>query len=421
MGAVKVAVLRHHLRLKPQAEFQPHGVELVAQLLKAAAHLLLVDEPVAQTAVVIVPLAEPAVVQHQHFDAQIGGLPGNLQNLFLVEIEISSFPVVDEHRTGGMLVVTPADVLPDDVVVLAGQGAEAGLRVAQHDLRGVKSLAGLEGEPEPIGMDAQLYPGLALLVPLDSCGEVAAVHQAEAVALACGLGGVGMGQQDGGIVVVAGGTPGAAHRKLGKAHRCPLDLPLHGVTAGKVNQVKIPEEKVQGAGQGLFQHQCFLRAVFNPGTAGDDVSRFPDTVNQGHPGAGHGFPHVENQSLSGFVGGVVKGRHTGNRCGSCLYLIAVKAEIGCGAAVGMGQPDHVAAVISHAAGGKLLGQAVQGIGAVGTGFGGVTGKSGITFEDQLLHIVGVDLCAIIGVEQDAAAVYRHLVAAVPGFQGKSRT
>ena len=134
MSAIQVAVLGDHLRLKPQAEFHSHIVKVVPQLFQGSAHFFLVDKPVAKAAVVVVPLAEPSVIQHQHFNAQLRRLPGDVENLVPVEVEIGGFPVVDEHRTGGVLVFTAAHMLPQDVVILLGKLGQAVLRIAENHL-----------------------------------------------------------------------------------------------------------------------------------------------------------------------------------------------------------------------------------------------------------------------------------------------
>ena len=61
-----------------------------------AAQLGFVHLPVAQSVMVTGAPAEPAVVQHHHVHAQLGGLSGNLNNFLPGEVHVGGFPVIDE-------------------------------------------------------------------------------------------------------------------------------------------------------------------------------------------------------------------------------------------------------------------------------------------------------------------------------------
>src|SRR5699024_7019234 len=65
MCAEKVAVLAHHLGLKPKAEFQPPLLAAVDDRAKPAFELVFVDRPIAETGGIAVALAEPAVVENE--------------------------------------------------------------------------------------------------------------------------------------------------------------------------------------------------------------------------------------------------------------------------------------------------------------------------------------------------------------------
>ena len=138
VGTVKVGVRGDHLRLHPDAEFHAQLIDLSHQTFQTAGKLFLIDEPVSQGAVVVIAVSEPAVVHHQHLNAQFGRPRGNGQKLFGIEIEVGALPVVDED---GALSVPPdaADQMAAvQVVECPGHMAQAGVGIHHHYLRGLK-------------------------------------------------------------------------------------------------------------------------------------------------------------------------------------------------------------------------------------------------------------------------------------------
>ena len=97
VGAVEVAVRAHHLRLHPEAEVHAeaaHGVDERCEPLREA---LGVGLPVAEAARVVAPAAEPAVVEHEAFDAEGGGVAGEPLQRREVLPETDRFPGVEMH------------------------------------------------------------------------------------------------------------------------------------------------------------------------------------------------------------------------------------------------------------------------------------------------------------------------------------
>ena len=64
MGAEKLRILGNHFRLEPQAKFQPALMGRSRHALEALFQLVRIDKPIAQTAVVVIALAEPAIIEH---------------------------------------------------------------------------------------------------------------------------------------------------------------------------------------------------------------------------------------------------------------------------------------------------------------------------------------------------------------------
>lgn len=89
------------------------GIQTVRQL-------VLVDHPVAQGAHVVVPLAEPAIVQYKGIDAQSLAAVDDTEQLLLVEVEIGGLPVIDDDGTHLVADAGMAQMMPEGVVEILG-------------------------------------------------------------------------------------------------------------------------------------------------------------------------------------------------------------------------------------------------------------------------------------------------------------
>ena len=114
----KLGVLIYHFRLEPETELHAHLIKLVGNTLKSALKLLLIDEPVTETGVIVITLSEPSVIQNHHFDSKLFCATCNIKYLFTGEIEIGCLPVIDKNRTSHVKVLPVADILTDYVVVI---------------------------------------------------------------------------------------------------------------------------------------------------------------------------------------------------------------------------------------------------------------------------------------------------------------
>ena len=95
--AVKVAVGRDHFRLKPYSERHSVLFQHIVDCFDSSGELSLVDDPVAERAVIAVALAEPAVIDDEKLYTELCGAFGNLYKTFLVEAEIAGFPAVQQN------------------------------------------------------------------------------------------------------------------------------------------------------------------------------------------------------------------------------------------------------------------------------------------------------------------------------------
>ena len=214
-------------------------MDLPDQRVQSAGQLFAVHGPVAQTLIVVIPGAEPAIVQHHHLDAERGCFFSNLYDLFGVEIKIGSFPVVDQHRAAFVLPWTAADVAPQKAVVLLRKRGQTLCRKGEDHLRGVKGLARLQVPRKAFLLNAAHHPDKPGLRALHVHLVAAGIDHHHPVAGTAGLRGILSAENQEGIVVVAGTAP---HRRNGLdmgAHSLPLQLPFHGVSAVEMQQIPI--------------------------------------------------------------------------------------------------------------------------------------------------------------------------------------
>ncbi|MNW59923.1 hypothetical protein D3C74_378770 [compost metagenome] len=100
IGAVQFAVRRHHLRFEPEAELHTEPSDPFHQVRQTLRQLAGIHEPVAQRSGIVIAAAEPAVVKHEQLNAQCLAGAGDIFDFVCIEVEVGSFPVVDQHRAG---------------------------------------------------------------------------------------------------------------------------------------------------------------------------------------------------------------------------------------------------------------------------------------------------------------------------------
>src|SRR6201996_4829466 len=98
MLAVEIAVGVDHLRLDPDAEVHAELVDAIDDRFEAVGELLFVDVPVAESGVIVLALAEPAVVDDEALDAELRSLFGERDLTGFADVELGGFPRVVEDR-----------------------------------------------------------------------------------------------------------------------------------------------------------------------------------------------------------------------------------------------------------------------------------------------------------------------------------
>ena len=117
MRSEKIGVFAHHLRLKPDSEFETYVVYLLNKVVQTAAYLIGINEPVAESCIVISSFAEPSIVHHQKLNTHLLCCFGNFYELPVIKIEEGCFPGVDRDRTSFADKLAIAHSQPEKVVI----------------------------------------------------------------------------------------------------------------------------------------------------------------------------------------------------------------------------------------------------------------------------------------------------------------
>ena len=144
--------------------------------------------PIAQGAGVIISLAEPSVIQHEHFGAQFGGGRDEPANGLLVNIKVHALPAIEQGAARFL-----------------AMGDDAAAHVAVEAAAGVPRSTGAEGEDgrgklqfllrlQEVGTVGKMVPHGELYVAVDAAFELHVVvaaprestEQAEPVFFVCG-------------------------------------------------------------------------------------------------------------------------------------------------------------------------------------------------------------------------------------------
>ena len=152
--------------------------------MQAAFKLLLVYLPVSQSPEIVVPVPKPAVIHHQHLNAQIFRCFGKFYQLPVVKVKESRFPAIDQQRAFFLGPGAAHQVLYIELMEGAAHASKALIGIRQHYLRGGENLSRLQAPAEVRGVYACKHPGDAPVIHLHINGKVAAVYQVQAVHLA---------------------------------------------------------------------------------------------------------------------------------------------------------------------------------------------------------------------------------------------
>ena len=133
--------------------------------------------PVAKGRPVVVTMAKPAVVQHKKLNAHIGGCLCNLQQLFLIKVEVGSFPVIQQNGTRCLGILSTNQMVGANAMELTAHAVQAIVRVNEHCFRGAEDIPSGKLPGETILVQPQANPSLAETIHFHPCIEVAAVDE----------------------------------------------------------------------------------------------------------------------------------------------------------------------------------------------------------------------------------------------------
>ena len=418
VGAVQPGVLVDHFRLDPQAEFHAQRIDLPNQRVQSAGQFFAVHGPVAQTLIVVIPGAEPAIVQHHHLHAESGRLFSDLYDLFGVEIKIGGLPVVDQHRAAFVLPWAAADVAPQKAVVLLGKRGQTLCRKGEDHLRGIKGLARLQIPRKAFLLNAAHYPDKPGLRAFHVHLVAAGIDHHHPVASTAGLRCILLAEDQEGIIVVAGAAP---HRRNGLdigAHSFPLQLPFHSVSAVEMQQIPSAKGQIQTGRCRLVQPQRGIAVVCQPRRTGDDILLCKHAVQQLQRQTGGFVLHSDDQGL-GIVFLCVGTGQTGQLIFARLHRVA---HIGKVCAKGTTAVSHRQAgqtEIAHVAAGILLREQIRGNAPVGAVSVVIRRESPVCAGIQLHQIACTDFFTIIQVQKMPQRIHLHVVAGMGGLQRKN--
>ena len=400
----------HHFRLDPQPEAHAQRLDPRRQLTHAAAQLGFVHPPVAQSVMVAGAPAEPAVVQHHHVHAQLGGLLGNLHDFLPGEVHVGGFPVVDQHGAFLPLPGVADDMAADELMEALAQVGQAAVSEHHHGFRRGENLAGGEQIIEPLLLNAHGQARLVIAVLARTAGEGAAPHQRHAdappVILAC----IMLRQDDKGILLMAGGPPPGADHRLLMRHRGALGGAFRRMPAIEVHQVEIPRQEIQGGAGGIFQHHIRLTGIADDNAAGDAVPLGQHAVEQRDLHRQARVPQNHPQGLRFLTGGK-HGGHAGQAVLALLNGVADVAQVAAADAPHVTRAKGRMAVIAVALAGILQGQHIAADGAVHARIEGIPAEAPVPVLDQIAHIAFA-AGAVIGVDQLTMVHHLHLISGV---------
>ncbi len=269
VSAHEVGVLVDHLRLHPEPEVHPERMHPLDQRVQPVGPDVGVDLPVAESGGVGTPRAEPAVVEDEPLDTDLGGHLRELRQPDEVVVEVDRLPGVHQHRAGplrpGHATTQPAVQARRGLVEAGGrpgadqQGRVVALVLPEHHLARAEELATAE---HTLALRRALGVRRVVAGPRHVRGPDLAVAEAEA--------GHPRGQQQRGVV--AGPTvPALAQVGAGRP-RTPDRGALAAPPAGHVDQLGRPgRHRQRRADRG--QHQRLGRRRWSPRCAGGAAPR----------------------------------------------------------------------------------------------------------------------------------------------------
>ncbi|MNN33486.1 hypothetical protein D3C81_1472480 [compost metagenome] len=140
--AVELAIFRDHLRLEPEPELHIHTGNTGYQVFQPAGQLALIYEPVSKRGFVIIPVSEPAVIQHEQLNPEFLALLRNTFDLIRIEIEVRSFPIVNKNGTFLIPEFPAGQPCPVQLMIGSRHAAKTSIGIDCHRFRSLEAPPG---------------------------------------------------------------------------------------------------------------------------------------------------------------------------------------------------------------------------------------------------------------------------------------
>ena len=199
MPTVQLRIRADGFRLEPEAELQPHRIQLFAESLQAVRELFGVYGVIAEAAGIAVTLAEPAVVEHEQLAAQLLCKLSEPQELRLREVEHTALPAVIDDGTGPVFPIRRNERFVHIAAEAVRNAAEAGIGPRHDSLRRLEPLPRRKLPIEICGRNAMHHAREALQAFLRAQIMAAGIEQIKAADLACRLRRIRGGKQEAGV------------------------------------------------------------------------------------------------------------------------------------------------------------------------------------------------------------------------------
>ena len=269
------------------------------------------------------------------------------------EIEIGSFPAVNQYRALDHLEFSSANVLSYTILNILRQSCKTIGRIAHDDFGDSKALAIVKRVTELFVHEAHLEAGVAELVSLRFAFEAAAVYMDEGVGFAGVFICQTLTQNSCAVVLVRGHTSSAADYLSCLRDWRPEEIPLHRVTSVKCNKVIVAGHEIENCTLSFLHINAAFAPIFKNEGAGDDVIFGQHAVEETRANVSYGVLERDFQRLSLVLCGI-DSREPVKAVLALPDFILYKTEIAGVGSIRVFDDDSRAAIVTGAACRELL-------------------------------------------------------------------
>ena len=180
---IKFTVHVHHLRLYPDAKIHTEIVDFFTETSQPVRKLFRIHLPVSKRRTVIVPVTKPSIVHHKQFNPCFFSGFCELEQFFLIDIEIRSFPAIQQYRAHFFLPRTTHNMFPYKAVHTLAHPIVAGFGISHHCLRCLKAFPRRKLPAKILRIDSRDKPCFSIAVHFDRLIMVSAVYKIESIAV----------------------------------------------------------------------------------------------------------------------------------------------------------------------------------------------------------------------------------------------